>query len=147
MVCLGLSCLTQRNRRGQLERGGGVFFSAGNECLSAASFISKAKNTPPPLSIPHNPQSGATSRPRMPYLRPGHKEREHQAKHQSRDTDTKSGHKRTATIEPLLGQPRPDHLGEAVEGHHGGRQTRALVGMKGAADALGEKNSAQKGAS
>src|SRR5690554_8072016 len=60
MVCLGLSCLTQRNRRGQLERGGGVFFSAGNECLSAASFISKAKNTPPPRSIPHNPQSAAT---------------------------------------------------------------------------------------
>lgn len=70
MVVLGLSRLCrqahpanylfQRNRRGQLERGGGVFFSAGNECLSAASFISKAKNTPPPRSILHNPQSGST---------------------------------------------------------------------------------------
>src|SRR5690554_2804877 len=121
MVCLGLSCLTQRNRRGQLERGGGVFFSAGNECLSAASFISKAKNTPPPRSIPRNQQSGATSRPRMPYLRPGHKEREHEAKHQSRDTDTKSRNQGTAGVEPLLGEPWSHHLGETVQSHHGCR--------------------------
>src|SRR5690554_7790484 len=67
MVCLGLSCLTQRNRRGQLERGGGVFFSAGNECLSAASFISKAKNTPPPRSIPHNQQSGSPNPPQTQW--------------------------------------------------------------------------------
>src|SRR5690554_2618257 len=106
MVCLGLSCLTQRNRRGQLERGGEVFFSAGNECLSAASFISKAKNTPPPRSIPRNQKPGATPRRRWPYLRPGHKEREHQAKHKSRDTKTKSGNQRTAGVEPWLGPQR-----------------------------------------
>src|SRR5690554_80834 len=97
----------------------------------------------PPQPTVWEPKPAPNSRAGMPHLRPGHKEREHEAKHQSRNTDTKSRHQGTAGVEPLLGEPRPDHLGEAVEGHHGGRQTRALVGVEGAADALGEENRAQ----
>src|SRR5690554_3043664 len=134
----------QRNRRGQLERGGGVFFSAGNECLSAASFISKAKNTPPPRSIPHNPPSGAKSRPRMPRVSTRHKERKQKPKRQRRHSNTEGRPKGSARIQPLFGEPRPDHLGETVKGHHRGRQPGPLMRMQRPSDTLSQQHRTQE---